>query len=40
MSFRKYRIWSNESLLDTGWTEVELGKEGDYNFFKVTVEMR
>lgn len=40
LSFRKYRTWGNESLLDAGWREFESGKESDYNFFKVTVEMR
>ena len=39
-SLRKYTTWGKKSLLDTGWTEVELGKEADYNFFKVTVEMK
>ena len=39
-ALRKYTTWGKESLSDTGWTEVEPGKEGDYNFFKVTVEMR
>ena len=39
-ALRKYTTWGKKSLLDTGWTEVEPGKEGDYNFFKVTVEMR
>lgn len=39
-ALRKYTTWGKASLLDTGWTEVEPGKEGDYNFFKVTVEMR
>ena len=39
-ALRKYTTWGKVSLLDTGWTEVEPGKEGDYNFFKVTVEMR
>ena len=39
-ALRRYTTWGKESLLDTGWTEVEPGKEGDYNFFKVTVEMR
>lgn len=39
-AMRKYTTWGKASLLDAGWTEVEPGKEGDYNFFKVTVEMR
>lgn len=32
--------WGKKTLLDSGWTEVKLGKEADDNFFKVTVEMR
>ena len=28
----EYTTWGKVSLLDTGWTEVEPGKEGDYNF--------
>ena len=39
-ALRKYTTWGKKSLLDTGWTEVESGKEADYNFFKVTVEMK
>lgn len=39
-ALRKYTTWGKKSLLDAGWTEVELGKEADYNFFKVTVEMK
>ena len=39
-ALRKYTTWGKVSLLDAGWTEVESGKESDYNFFKVTVEMR
>lgn len=32
-TMRKYTTWGKASLLDAGWTEVEPGKEGDYNFF-------
>ena len=32
--------WGKMSLPDAGWGEVEPGKEADYNFFKVTVEMK
>ena len=39
-ALRKYTTWGKKSLLDTGWVEVEPGQEGDYNFFKVTVEMK
>ena len=39
-ALRKYTTRGKKSLLDAGWTEVEPGKEADYNFFKVTVEMR
>ena len=28
-----------KGLLGAGWAEDEPGKEADYNFFKVTVEM-
>lgn len=39
-ALRKYTTWGKKSLLDAGWTVVEPGKEADYNFFKVTVEMK
>ena len=39
-ALRKYTTWGKQSLLDAGWTVVEPGKEADYNFFKVTVEMK
>lgn len=39
-ALRKYTTWGKGSLLDVVWTEVPEGREADYNFFKVTVEMR
>lgn len=39
-ALRKYTTWGKKSLLDEGWSEVPEGHEADYNFFKVTVEMR
>ena len=39
-ALRRYTTWGKKSLLDTGWTEVEPGTEANYNFFKVTVEMK
>lgn len=39
-ALRKYTTWGKKSLMDTAWTEVEEGCEAEYNFFKVTVEMR
>lgn len=37
---RKYTTWGKRSLLDKEWAEVSEGHEADYNFFRVTVEMR
>jgi len=37
---RKYTIWGKEKLQDEKWIEVPEGEESDYNFFKVTVEMK
>ena len=37
---RKYTTWGKTSLMDTDWTEVQEGHEAEYNFFKVSVEMR
>ena len=37
---RKYTTWGKTSLMDTDWTEVQDGHEAEYNFFKVSVEMR
>ena len=39
-ALRKYTTWGKKNLMDAGWTEVKPGAEADYNFFKVTVEMR
>lgn len=39
-AMRKYTIWGKKSLLDTVWAEVLAGRESDYNFFKVSVEMK
>lgn len=36
---RKYTTWGKVRLQDLEWIEVEKGREVDYNFFKVTVEM-
>ena len=39
-AMRKYAIWGKKDLMDTNWTEVQEGFEAEYNFFKVSVEMR
>ena len=39
-AMRKYTTWGKTSLMDTDWTEVQDGHEAEYNFFKVSVEMR
>jgi len=40
-SMRKYTTWGKKSLTDgSDWEVVEAGNEADYNFFKVTVEMK
>ena len=39
-AMRKYTIWGKASLMDANWTEVQEGHEAEYNFFKVSVEMR
>ena len=36
---RVYRVWGKANLDDSTWSEVETGEEGDYRFFRVTVEM-
>lgn len=38
-AMRKYTIFGKVKLTDE-WSEVAFGDEGEYNFFKVTVEMR
>jgi len=37
---RKYTTWGKVKLQDEKWVEVKSGTEVDYNFFKVTVEMK
>ena len=37
---RKYTTWGKKSLADASWTEVPQGRESEYGFFKVTVEMK
>jgi len=37
---RKYVTWGKVKLQDEKWVEVPSGSEDDYNFFKVTVEMK
>lgn len=37
---RKYKIWGKKFLTDKTWREVSSGMEAEYNFFKVTVEMK
>ena len=39
-AMRKYTTWGKTSLMDTDWTEVQEGHEAEFNFFKVSVEMR
>ena len=39
-ALRKYTVWGKAKLSDAKWSEVPEGSEGDYNFFKVSVEMR
>lgn len=37
---RKYTTWGKKSLMDADWAEVPAGSESEFNFFKVSVEMR
>ena len=37
---RKYTTLGKKSLMDTDWTVVQEGQEAEYNFFKVSVEMK
>lgn len=37
---RKYTVYGSVSLTPAAWVEVPAGSERNYNFFKVTVEMR
>ena len=39
-ALRRYTTWGKKSLMDADWAEVPEGQEADYNFFKVSVEMR
>ena len=39
-ALRKYTTLGKKSLLDTDWTVVQEGQEAEYNFFKVSVEMK
>jgi len=39
-ALRVYKTWGKVRLQDAEWSEVPSGHEGDYNFFKVTVEMK
>ena len=36
---RVYRVWGKANLGDAEWSEVEVGNETAYRFFRVTVEM-
>ena len=36
---RMYRVWGKANLDDATWREVEVGGEGNFRFFRVTVEM-
>ena len=37
---RTYRKFGKNKLNDANWTEIAVGEEANYNFFKVTVEMK
>ena len=37
---RKYTTWGKSRLVDAAWSEVSPGSEANYNFFKVSVEMK
>ena len=37
---RVYRIFGKVKLSDAKWSEIAEGHVGDFNFFKVTVEMK
>ena len=39
-AMRVYTTWGKKSLMDEKWVVVQDGDEGQYNFFKVSVEMR
>ena len=39
-AMRKYTIWGKKSLMEKDWIAVQEGGEANYNFFKVSVEMK
>ena len=39
-ALRKYTTWGKVKLTDKDWSVIGEGEEGNFNFFKVTVEMR
>ena len=39
-ALRKYTTWGKEKLTDKDWSVVGEGEEDNFNFFKVTVEMK
>ncbi len=39
-ALRRYTIYGKKSLMNANWTMIPSGSEKNYNFFKVTVEMR
>ena len=39
-SSRVYHIWDKKSLADADWTQIDAASTADYNFFKVSVEMK
>ena len=39
-ALRKYTTWGKAKLTDKDWSVVGEGEEGNFNFFKVTVEMK
>lgn len=39
-AMRQYTTWGKKSLMDRDWAVVPEGHESEYNFFKVTVEMK
>ena len=39
-AMRKYTIWGKKSLMEKDWIAVPEGGEANYNFFKVSVEMK
>ena len=40
MSISDPVIWGKESLGDADWTQIDAVTTADYNFFKVSVEMK